>query len=159
MYRVWPLGRVDQEGRALETHGSTAAEQPTSLSGREEGRVILPARRTTYMGIAMRSRLEAGAAAWLDEEGLTWRYEPQAFADRSGQYLPDFEILDQKRPTFLEIKGTFMDAEKAMERMEIIWSSIPDAVLMVMFGNHPDQLVTVGRRWEIQRVSGWQRAA
>lgn len=120
---------------------------------------MLTARPTTYNGIAMRSRLEADIARFLDEEGLAWTYEPRAFADRAGTYLPDFEILDRPRPTFLEVKGTFALAEPAMERMEIIWSSIPDALLVIVFGNHEHCLVTEGRRWEMRRLGEWHRAA
>lgn len=49
-------------------------------------------RTTVYKGITMRSRLEAGFAAWLDECSFTWQYEPHAFAGARGQYLPDFRI-------------------------------------------------------------------
>lgn len=120
---------------------------------------MLQARPTTYNGIAMRSRLEADIARFLDEEDETWVYEPRAFADRAGTYLPDFEILNKPRPTFLEVKGTYALAEEAMERMEIIWASIPDAVLVIMFGNHTHQLVTVGRRWEMRLLTEWRHAA
>lgn len=44
-----------------------------------------------------------------------------------------------------------------MERMEIIWSSVPDAALVILFGNHSHALVTVGRRWEMQLLSEWRR--
>lgn len=52
----------------------------------------IPARPTLYNGIQMRSRLEAGFAAWLDRYKFTWQYEPQTFATERGQYLPDFHI-------------------------------------------------------------------
>ena len=51
-------------------------------------------RPTVYKGIQMRSRLEAGFAAWLDGRFIKWHYEPCAFADERGQYLPDFELLE-----------------------------------------------------------------
>ena len=105
----------------------------------------------------MRSRLEAEVARFLDEEGIKWVYEPQAFADRAGTYLPDFELLDKPKPTFLEVKGTYALAEAAMERMEIIWSSIPDAQLVILFGNHSHALITVGRRWENHPLAEWNR--
>lgn len=52
------------------------------------------ARPTVYKGVKMRSRLEAGFAAWLDESRFTWEYEPCAFATEDGQYLPDFRLTD-----------------------------------------------------------------
>jgi hypothetical protein len=33
------------------------------------------ARPTTYKGVEMRSRLEAGFAMWLDERDLSWTYD------------------------------------------------------------------------------------
>lgn len=54
----------------------------------------MKARPTVYMGITMRSRLEAGFAAWLDEKHFDWEYEPCAFASPDGQYLPDFRLND-----------------------------------------------------------------
>ncbi|WP_067483806.1 hypothetical protein [Actinomadura hibisca] len=54
----------------------------------------LKARPTMYKNIRMRSRLEAGFAAWLDNSGLVWEYEPCAFATQEGQYLPDFRVTD-----------------------------------------------------------------
>jgi hypothetical protein len=49
-------------------------------------------RKTVYNGIGMRSRLEAGFAAWLDKHKFEWEYEPHAFASENGQYLPDFRL-------------------------------------------------------------------
>ena len=49
-------------------------------------------RKTVYKGITMRSRLEAGFAAWLDSKHFDWAYEPCAFASENGQYLPDFRL-------------------------------------------------------------------
>ncbi len=66
-------------------------------------------RPTVYKGIQMRSRLEAGFAAWLDDHKLIWEYEPCAFASEKGQYLPDFRVtnlpfLGEKAPIYFEIK-------------------------------------------------------
>lgn len=54
----------------------------------------LKARPTIYKGIQMRSRLEAGLAAWLDKNHFIWEYEPYALATEDGQYLPDFVLTD-----------------------------------------------------------------
>lgn len=46
-------------------------------------------RPTTYKGVQMRSRLEAGFARWLDHMKTPWTYEPRAFTAIDGwQYLP-----------------------------------------------------------------------
>lgn len=52
----------------------------------------IPARKTIYNGVTMRSRLEAGFAMWLDRRGWAWEYEPTCFASKNGQWLPDFAI-------------------------------------------------------------------
>jgi hypothetical protein len=54
----------------------------------------MKARPTTYKGIEMRSRLEAGYAQWLDTVNITWEYEPTCFGSDRGQYLPDFQLRD-----------------------------------------------------------------
>ena len=93
------------------------------------------ARPTTYMGIPMRSRLEARMAAHLDAAGEPWEYEPRAFANRSGQYLPDFYLAPSeefKAPIFLEVKPTLEQAEAVLGRVEIILDSVPGAWLMVV---------------------------
>jgi hypothetical protein len=87
------------------------------------------ARPTTYRGIPMRSRLEASVAAELDRTlPGRWEYEPRAFADESGQYLPDF-VVDGSM--YVEVKPTIELALRATERMQIIWSSEPEAILVI----------------------------
>ena len=106
-------------------------------------------RPTTYNGIEMRSRLEAGFAAWLDGNDFEWEYEPRAFASEAGQYLPDFrlhrvrsalhwdmvtayvEVKPRDRPYMYD--GAHLDAESAalLQRLAIVWDSEPDAVLLL----------------------------
>lgn len=121
---------------------------------------MIAARPTTYKGIKMRSRLEAKYAASLDEDGWEWSYEPRAYANEHGQYLPDFEIqpeADDPEPivAYAEVRPTLAGVYRAMEQMPIIWSSEPDATLMVVI---PDQGLlwwTSGRlgdgRWRMWR--------
>lgn len=123
---AWPttyIGGVDV------SHGSSGPRKPQ-----------LPPRPTTYKGIRMRSRLEAAYAAWLDEQRWTWEYEPRAFANESGQYLPDFKIhgvvdlLENREATaYLDVKPSFLDLdlEALFVKMEVIWDSEPDAILLV----------------------------
>lgn len=62
-------------------------------------------RTTIYRGIAMRSRLEALVAAYLDRHGFVWQYEPVCFAGMQGQYLPDFRIQrSDNADVYLEVK-------------------------------------------------------
>jgi hypothetical protein len=93
----------------------------------------LKARPTTYNGIEMRSRLEARVAAFLDERGIAWEYEPRAFGTKRGQYLPDFRLTTfLNRPLYLEVRGTVDDVHKLLEirhQMEIVLASEPDATL------------------------------
>lgn len=97
---------------------------------------LIPARPTTYRGIKMRSRLEASVAAEFDQFGYEWAYEPRAYANASGQYLPDFQILTMPsgplpRPTFMEVRPTIERAYLAMSQMPIIWDSEPRAFLII----------------------------
>jgi hypothetical protein len=54
---------------------------------------------TMYRGTQFRSRLEARWAAFFDEVGWSWKYEP---IDLAG-YIPDF-ILDFFEPMLVEVK-------------------------------------------------------
>lgn len=105
---------------------------------------MIRARQTIYRGIPMRSRLEARAAQTFDSAGFTWEYEPQCFADETGQYLPDFALIGDKiwprirdRTMYVEVKPQhqFTDSDlllQIMRRTEIIWSSEPRAVLVIL---------------------------
>lgn len=93
-------------------------------------------RITTYKGIRMRSRLEASVAARLDREGAPWIYEPECFADESGQYLPDFRVeMPDGTPMFVEAKPLtdLLDVGPILDQMEIIRSSIPGACFAVIY--------------------------
>lgn len=100
----------------------------------------LMARPTLYRGIPMRSRLEARAAGELHRRGFFWEYEPDCFADESGQYLPDFEVIANSgfvfaRSTYVEVKPRpWAEAAKQAalrKQMEIIWRSRPRAELAI----------------------------
>lgn len=95
--------------------------------------MTLAARPTTYRGIEMRSRLEATVAAHLDDWGYDWKYEPRAFADRHGQYLPDFVIyINGKFKLVLEVKGEMVMDDDPFQRMRAVWSSEPQAWLAIV---------------------------
>lgn len=102
--------------------------------------MTLTARPTTYSGVKMRSRLEAAFAAWLDQERFDWSYEPCAFANARGQYLPDFLLRDvqcswlaEPASVYVEVKPDWPEnPEQLYRRMAIISDSEPEAVLVVV---------------------------
>jgi hypothetical protein len=89
----------------------------------------------------MRSRLEASFAAALDSSGFTWRYEPNCFADETGQYLPDFVMVNGNYLDYIEIKPPTADFASALRLMHTIRSSEPEANLYVATptGTYPRQ--------------------
>lgn len=98
------------------------------------------ARPTTYAGIQMRSRLEAGFAAMLDKEGVPWEFEPECFAGPTGQYLPDFRIGAEQ--TYVEVKSprvlaSWADIWVSLDRLTIIRASLPAADLQLVVGDNP----------------------
>lgn len=108
---------------------------------------IPPARPTTYKGIQMRSRLEARFAQALDEASATWAYEPQAFADETGQYLPDFQVtgIVGAPAIYIEVKPTQEAAEAAWPQLLRIWSSDPAAELWTVWTEDlPDDIIGPG---------------
>jgi hypothetical protein len=112
--------------------------------------VTIAARPTTYAGIEIRSRLEAHYAAFLDATGRTWTYEPRAFANKRGQYLPDFRVDygPSAPPVFVEVKPTLAKAYAAAERMQIIWDSHPNALLAIVVDTPQGEL----EAWPEDRV-------
>lgn len=98
-------------------------------------RNALAPRPTNYCGIAMRSRLEARYASWLDQMQVLWEYEPFCFADGKRQYLPDFvvhhvNVLSGQRSVYIDVKP-FWPLGDLTERMTTIWATDPTAVLAI----------------------------
>jgi hypothetical protein len=102
-------------------------------------------RPTIYNGIRMRSRLEAEFARWLEINGPgRWTYEPEAYSNINGTYLPDFAIDGYQ---FAEVKpANHTEWDATFRKMHIILSSVPDAVLTVF---HP-------RAWDGEGYTGWK---
>lgn len=107
---------------------------------------MITGRTTLYRGIKMRSRLEADFARFLDQGSGKWQYEPECFADETGQYLPDFLIESgvavttadgtsaPLRPLYVDVKPlsfSYTEGIALSKRMEIIWSTYPDVALQV----------------------------
>lgn len=56
---------------------------------------------SVYKGVHMRSRTEARAAEWLEQQGWIWIYEPESFILET-QYTPDFYLPEID--TLIEVK-------------------------------------------------------
>lgn len=73
----------------------------------------IPALPATYAGIKFRSRLEAKWAYYFDLIGLPWEYEPEGYALKAGNYLPDFRCYD----FFVEVKPTEAELERVEDKL------------------------------------------
>ncbi len=119
-------------------------------------RTTMQARPTLYKGIQMRSRMEAEFAAFLDDRGMAWQYEPMCFASERGQYLPDF-LLTWDLPrglvrVYTEVKPFVDDFRSIADRMEIIWESEPSAVLQLVEWKDRG---AGGRTWQTSAGAWW----
>lgn len=131
----------------------------------------IPAIRTKYKGIQMRSRLEARWAAFFDNlPGVTWRYEPM----ETNGWIPDFTVdhASLPLPLLVEIKpigkrspadaAILHDAQTKAERA----LGLPAAPLchrLVVVGNDPGEVwaYTPGIGWNEDHVTfanNWQAA-
>lgn len=100
-------------------------------------------RPTYYKGTLMRSRTEADYAGYMDRNHADWSYETDCFANEAGQYLPDFkadgDFVEVKSDEELSLEQHERHADRMariygyLERMEIIWASIPRARLKLVF--------------------------
>jgi hypothetical protein len=101
---------------------------------KSKARSGIKARPTLYRGILMRSRLEADFAAFLDQTGAEWEYEPTCFAGPAGQWLPDFRVKRDDYNVYFEIKPDSTDRDRldeVLERMSLAWLSEPSATLQL----------------------------
>lgn len=89
-------------------------------------------RRPVYHGIRFRSQLESRFARHLHSMWEMWVYEPRIFGPRGRGYLPDFELIGQRQPTYIEVKPTLKQVPAAQAKMSVIWETHPDALLIVV---------------------------
>lgn len=116
----------------------------------------LESRRTAYRGVLMRSRLEAAFARYLDDRQIRWIYEPALFGPPGRGYLPDFRLVRDDGWHFAEVKPTVAQAEAAKTRIEIIWETYPDAVLVVVSAQQSRWFAAVaGGEW-VSWVERWR---
>lgn len=71
---------------------------------------------TVYRGYKMRSRLECRWAFFLDQLGVEWEYEKDAFDLGDVRYLPDFWLPDFR--AWVEIKGEIRDDRAGLRMIE-----------------------------------------
>jgi len=119
---------------------------------------IIDSKVTEYHGIQMRSRLEADFARLLDERALTWTYEPAIYGPRGKGYLPDFQVERPDGYHFIEVKPTLAEVPLAEDRMEVIWTVHPSAVLIVACAEECSWFAAeCGKPWE-SWVDRWKHA-
>lgn len=116
----------------------------------------IPARRTFYRGVLMRSRLEARFAGFLDGIDQPFLYEPWAYASGGQDYLGDFLLPHVFSPfsdpgdgwgfqsLVIEVKGpepTPTELAAIQERMFLVRDSEPYAQLAITW----ESLMAEGR--------------
>ncbi len=92
--------------------------------------LAIPAR---YNGTLFRSRLEATWAAFFDELGWAWDYEPLDFSG----WTPDF-LLKFQRPTLVEVKPTDEQCKEVTKLLESFRSEDKHEILVL--GNSIKQI-------------------
>jgi hypothetical protein len=106
----------------------------------------------------MRSTLEVDFARHLDGLGAEWIYEPRIYGRKGSGYLPDFQIVREGPACYVEVKPTTAEVPLARKRMEVIWKTEPDAVLMVACAEGSTFWAAVkGQPWE-SFVDLWKHA-
>lgn len=123
--------------------------RPQSVSAILDG--IIDPHPAEYRGVAMRSQLEADFAKHLDNTGLRdWQYEPQTFrGERDPGYIPDFTVTLNGRACYYEVKPTLAEVRAASHRMEVVWETDPDAILVVVCGEQCKFFTALrGHPWE-----------
>lgn len=90
---------------------------------------------TTYAGIRFRSRLEAKWAAFFDQLGWEWSYEP---FDLNG-WIPDFQIriVGRAQPTLVEVKPAEAFPYEAAQKIHRADPTFKHDVLLVGLSPRP----------------------
>lgn len=109
----------------------------------------------------MRSRLEAQFAGMCDAlyGSQGWAYEPGAFADQRGDYLPDFRVVNSDGTHYYEIRPHTIqhdEIHRTLSRMSIIWSSEPTALLHLELLRYGWPLSV--RSFNASRTAGWSES-
>jgi hypothetical protein len=91
---------------------------------------------TRWHGVLFRSKLEVYVAQRLEDYGIKFVYEPEAFREGSVSYLPDFYL--EQQDCLLEVKP-FRHMDEVDSRRDLI-QSIGKQFVAVDF-NHQDGIV------------------
>ncbi len=84
---------------------------------------------TTYAGVKYRGRSEARWGLFFDALRIPFQYEFDGFALRTGAYLPDFWLPDQR--VFLEVKGTEPTLEEEEKCAELTRATEANVLIAV----------------------------
>jgi len=134
--QAWEEGRYDhikRTGKDNPNYGNGEATRRAWLRGayinaKQSGLEYTRGKRTEYKGISFKSTWEAEFAKELDEEKLTWSYEPKKFLLSNGKtYLPDFYVYDFDR--YYEIKGFWWP--KALAKFNLFLDEYPEIEIEV----------------------------
>jgi hypothetical protein len=141
------LGRISWN-RGSTVSGEMRKRISLSLSkAYVEGRMPVLDMHALYAGangeIWMRSSWEVKVAKWLDENQITWRYQPGFFKTSGGYYVPDFILPELGR--YLEVKGWLKDS--AAKKMDDFVAS--GNVLCIVDKTNIDQ-ISLSKEW-VQR--------
>lgn len=121
----------------------------------------IKAHPTTYDGVNFRSRLEAKWAAFFDELGWRWQYEP---IDLDG-WSPDFSITAQDGPVYVEVKpiewcgedmrGFFNQADERSDLKKVFSYSGNRPVIILgaapIFASYPHNTTALGLLYRSRR--------
>ena len=99
---------------------------------------------TVYRCTRFRSRHEATWAAFFDELGWKWDYEP---CDLAG-YIPDFDLKFSARPLLIEIKPTPEDIDLAKSKIECSGWEGDAAILITGDTAHVGEIFEAGGGWD-----------
>lgn len=119
----------------------------------DDPKPALKAIPTTYSGVTFRSRLEARWAAFYDETGRRWEFEPEGYELPSGRYLPDFWMPDGE--CFEEIKPT-VDAVNLKKVTELVQHTRKDCIVRI---GPPWDCLSFSVRHSNGFADRWQAAA
>jgi hypothetical protein len=108
---------------------------------------------TVYQGYEFRSRLEARWAAFFDQLGWAWEFEP---FDLDG-WIPDFQLADFAEPMLVEIKpaATWVECLDSTARIEASgW--VGPALITTCAPNRETDMMGVST-WMPTRSRDWSR--
>lgn len=115
----------------------------------EEFYAAIPAKKTLYNGVEYRSHLEAWWAAFFDECGWSYEYEPEV----EGYRKPDFVLHGLNKDVYIEVKPTDeIDNEVFVIARE--WNCRSDIMLLGRCPDFTRNIVRLGWMSESEDING-----